>query len=629
MPVKLFKALALVLTLTLAGCVPPSQITEPEDTSAELAASQALEAGNFEEALRLYSDLLNGARSEEERYRYQLAIAKTYLRGGNLVEARRRLELLTNQPAPPQLLMERQLISAELVLREDDPDRALTILLTPLAGVEQRPLHARYHYLRAQAFAKLGNHIETARELILRERFLDDPLRIESNQQGIWQSLSHLTPEALRAMQIQPPPDVLGGWMRLALISKESLRDPGAMQVALNGWRLDYPQHPVQETFLQSLLERSRELTVRADHIAVLLPMSGPYAQAAAAVRDGILAAHYHAPYRDQVELRFYDTGAGAMQVAATYQQAVEAGAQFIIGPLDKEAVRMLARQEELPLPTLALNYAEPSLNGELYQFALSPENEARQLAERVWLEGYTQAAVLMPHDNGGLGERIGSAFRQRWEELGSQVVANAIYEPGRHDYSNTLKAMLGITDSEQRFREVRRLFSGTVHFEPRRRQDVDFIVLHAFPAQGRLIGPQLKFFDAGDIPVFATSHLYSGNEELRLDQDLQGMRFGDMPWLLGGRSQTEALRETVKPQLAPLYNGQLQRLVAMGLDAYMLAPQVRILEEFPYERYAGETGILQVGDNRRIVRQLQWARFRNGQPELLESIAFEPESNE
>ena len=71
----------------------------------------------------------------------------------------------------------------------------------------------------------------------------------------------------------------------------------------------------------------------------------------------------------------------------------------MIIGPLEKQHVARLHSETALPVPTLALNNVEgsSSYSNLLYQFALSPENEAVQIAERAWQDGHRYAAILSP----------------------------------------------------------------------------------------------------------------------------------------------------------------------------------------------------------------------------------------
>jgi outer membrane PBP1 activator LpoA protein len=292
----------------------------------------------------------------------------------------------------------------------------------------------------------------------------------------------------------------------------------------------------------------------------------------------------------------------------------VRDGAQFVIGPLRKEEVEALAQRGNLTAPVLALNTIDSNwLPAGLYQFGLAPEEEARQVAERAWLDGHTRAAMITP--NGPWGTRIAQAFRDRWTELGGQVVTSAGYESQENDYAAPLRAMFALDASDRRHNQVENVLGRSLEFTPRRRQDVDFIFLAAFPRQARLLRPQIKFHHATDLPVYATSHVFTGTMAPEEDRDMDGAVFGDMPWVLEG----------LQPAALKRHEGQMARLVALGVDAYNLLRYLRLLENYPAERYEGGTGELQLDDKRRVQRQLAWARFISGRPRPLELEAVLP----
>ncbi len=58
-------------------------------------------------------------------------------------------------------------------------------------------------------------------------------------------------------------------------------------------------------------------------------------------------------------------------------------------------------------------------------------------------------------------------------------------------------------------------------------------IFMLATPRQARLINPQLSFYRASRLPVYATSQVYTGYPDSSLDTDLNNVAFCDMPWIL------------------------------------------------------------------------------------------------
>lgn len=613
----------LLLSALLYGCAegPVRKAVPPEEKPA--AAAQAMESGDYYQAITLYTQLADSSQPPVA-YEYRYRAASAMFKAGLNNQASEQLQQLPIQRLPLELRMKVQLLSAEIPLKRD-PDMSLSLLLKPAVPEnlleDSNALYARYHHLRARAFARLGNHLETAREYILRELYLTDEAYIQANQLAIWQSLSQLTPQVLKQLRIQPPPDVLSGWMELVEISKNYSLSPRQVQQRIIAWRQRYRGHPAGEQVMQMLIQRSRELAERPANIALLLPLSGRFASAASAIEEGFYAAYYQDSQREDITLRLYDIGDQPEQVNEAYQRAVNEGAEFVIGPLDKNAVARLAELDSLPVPTLALNYAGPSNNDGLYQFSLAPEDEAREVAERAWQEGHTQAAVLLPKSS--LGDRLSAAFTERWQELGGTVVSESRYDSDNNDFSLPIKNLLNINDSEFRKRRLNQLIAGPVNFTPRRRQDIDFIFLSAFPRQARLIRPQLKFHHASDLPILATSHLYNGEVDRDADRDMDDITFCDMPWTLGAPSPQQSLRRNNAEQLQ-VHRGQLQRLVALGVDAYQLVPLLPMLQSHPFEQYRGETGKLSVTENRRVERQLLWAQFTRGIPRLQEERVME-----
>lgn len=340
-------------------------------------------------------------------------------------------------------------------------------------------------------------------------------------------------------------------------------------------------------------------------NIALLLPVSGPLAKPAAAIRDGFFAAHYHRLNKlYQPVIRLYDTGTQPASVIEVYRQAVADGADVVVGPLDKESVKALARESGLGVPTLALNYGddEGTLAGNLFQFGLSPEDEANAVAERAAQDGLTQAAALIPKSD--WGERMLKAFKTRFEQLGGRVVTVQSYDAEGTDFATPLRNLLA--DGDTRTRKTQ----GNARY----RQDVDFLFMAAYPRQARQIQPQMSF-NYANLPVYATSHVYTGRPDKGADSDEDGIVFCDMPWVFDGAAQP--LQQAIT-RLWPQSADQFRRLYALGVDAYALTPALSRKLSGLAEPFAGQTGLLQMDAARRIRRSLTCARFVAGEPRAL-----------
>lgn len=608
---------ALALVLILAGCATPAQQVAPpvfESTDASLAPGRELErAGKYLEAALWYARQATGAPTPR-RQELQLASAAALVEARQYAQARLVAKDIRSETLNEELSLRLQLLNARIALAERRPEEALLALakfkLGPSASGALR-LHVTN--LRLAALELADRPLEAARERVYLETLLNDDMSRRTNQEAILRLLTAPSEQRLRRALADSSSPALNGWIELALLQRD-FPDPARRPRQLSEWRSRYPQHPVQDDILKTIVPQREQFGPRLDHIALLLPLEGPFAKAAGAVRDGFLAAYYAqdgaAP---KPQIRLYDTAKG--DIAALYQRAVDEGATLVVGPLEKEAVAALARIE-LPAPALALNFIDDAIvNPGLYQFGLAPEDEARQAAERAWADGKTLAAALYPE--GAWGERVFAAFRQRYEQLGGKVIEAQSYNQDKNDFSNPIRKMLQMDLSEARYRDVLKFVRQELRFEPRRRQDIDFIFMAAFPRQARLIRPQLEFFQAADVPIYATSHSYSGAQDRAADRDMNGVIIGDMPWVL---DEATPVRERVG-RLWPDNAGQLARLYALGVDAYNVLYYLDWLHDNQQAQLRGATGLLYMDAANQIHRRLTWAQFQAGLPQVLASV--------
>lgn len=624
--IQLRRLLTAALLATLAGCATPVKVPEGDGIPETVDREQALAleaAGDYAAASRQYLGLARQEQQPEPRNALLLRAGELLLRAGEIDNADQALSQLTTPITDPQLQFRHQLALGELAIRRSRPDEALQRLQPPAPTTPlTQELMLRLHRLRAEAFTLNGNALEAASDLLLLESLLFEEAEIAQNQALILQTLSPLSDQALEQLQMMAP-DTLSGWLALTRIAKAPL-GAAQFQRQITEWRTRYPDHPALTQTIDRLRTRLAVEPLRPRKIAVLLPTSGPFAEPAGAIRDGLLAAYYADLQPEKPELAFYSVDDKGLNTNETLDRAVAEGAELIVGPLSKPSVTAVARREQLPAPVLALNQAELSdqvaLPTNLYQFGLLPEDEARQAAERAWIDGHTRALLLTP--NGLWGSRVATSFRLRWEELGGTVLEEQSYDASKNDFSAPITTLLDINESETRRNNLQRLLNEKVKFEPRRRQDVDVLFLAAFPRQARLLRPQLKFHHASAVPVVATSHVFSGSIDRAADGDMDDLLFCDTPWTLNMERATIQQRDQIR-KLWPASQERLARLYAMGFDAYRVIPYLEWLQTYPNERYEGETGHLMVDERGRIHRRLAWARFRKGAPDL---IGFAPE---
>lgn len=339
--------------------------------------------------------------------------------------------------------------------------------------------------------------------------------------------------------------------------------------------------------------------------LVLLLPLSGAQAAVGRAVRDGFLAAAASAG----AAVRVHDAGSSSDSALEGFRRALHEEPSVIIGPLHKDAVAAISAQGP-SAPWLALNYLEPRMQLErMVQFGLAPEDEARAAAEHAHAQGLRRALALVPQTTlaSDWGARALQAFAARLIELGGAVVSEGRYTVGESNFAVPIKLLLGLDQSTERHRALDSLLGARSQFEPRRRDDADFLFIAARASDGRQLWPQLRFHRSGDLPVYATSAIYEG----RSDSELNGLRVCDMPYLSDATGSYAKLRGEVEGLNSAR---QQPRLFALGYDAYAVAARMRSGELNATPGFAAATGTLTLA-NGAIQRRLGCAAFRDGRP--------------
>lgn len=602
-------ALGMLTACQTTGDEPISEIINlPLFGQSKQQAAEALETqGSYRGAADIWLALANNPDSQQEqRDQYLLRATTALLQIPELQQAEQTLASVAQQSSAIW-----QISNAKLQLLFNKPADTLNILVAIATDTLSPQLLRENHSLQAKAYSRLGNHLEAAHQRIMLDALLDNALSRDSNHTELWADLNKVSIAGLSSIYAVTAPGHYRGWLELAILSQQAKQIGGTVQ--LDAWKNNHPLHPAVARFLLTLRNIEKSATPIPQQIALLLPLNGRIAEPARAVRDGFLAAYYKSKVQNNnTSIRLYD--ADASNIELVYQQAITDGADFVVGPLAKDAVNQLSLKESFLVPTLMLNANDTKTiaHSRLYQFALLPEDEARQVAERIWLEGHNKGIILYPESN--WGERVKNAFQQHWLYLGGQLVDIQTYSLTNKDYAKSVRDVLNVDDSKQRFKQLRNVLGGKLEFEVRRRQDIDFVFLAAFPEQARQIRPQLKFYDASKIPVYATSHVYTGKIDQQRDRDMNDIIFGDMPWTIANQDQA------LKGNLATLWQSRsekLARFYAFGIDAYNIIPHLQRLQQYPFERYSGSTGSLRIDENLRLIRQLSWAKFRAGKPRL------------
>jgi len=515
---------------------------------------------------------------------------------------------------PSNLRLRHALLAAEVALIRGDANAALRRLdSAPSADsvTQSQDSQIALRSLRARALELANEPMSALRERIQLAPMLNGEAQ-RANHNAIWATLAAADVAQLTSGSSTESYE-LRGWLELQRLSNGTQHNIQDQLDAIDQWRNIWAQHSAASTLPDALSMLYQLWETRPTEIALVLPVQEPLGKA---ISEGFMSAYYEdlARGRDVPRVHIYDTSFRT-DVLVLYDQAVDDGIKLIIGPVLKDAVRRMQRSgRPMPVTTLALNYGDPGTPylQDLYQFGLAPEDEIQQAAQTAWAAGHRNAAVLTPAGEDYL--RIQDTFVSYWNSLGGRVVSIDNFTEAR-DYSPVVKRIFSIDASEARAEQIRSLIPRTnIEFVPRRRQDVDFVFLLANPAEGRQIMPTLSINYAGDVPVYAMPSIYDGGSNAAANQDLNGIIFNDAPWIL---EQSDPLKSAADSTWTSA-SGPVQRLRAMGVDAYRLHLRMQQMHAYPYTRLEGATGTLSMQSDGSVRRELRNAVVINGAASLL-----------
>ena len=599
--------LACAALLCFLSACETTDISGYGGSQTEARAAALARGGQHAESASLYISLASAA-SGIERDRLTLLATEQWLDAG---DGRRAVSAMQSvaKPAEGDLLLLWTTNSAALALWEGNPDNALR-LLEPL-GRQALPLRhrSRAEGLRADAWFQKNEPVRAVELYLQRENWLDNSRMIEANRMRLWSGLLVSDPQTLREAAERVADSEIRGWLALGALATSTGRQGIGWSNGVVRWQREYADHPANLVVAEMQVPDGGTLDYPRQ-IALLLPLSGQNAAAGSAIQNGFFGAYFAAQsgLNDEQRIRVYDVNAEGAREA--YARAVTDGAEFVVGPLLRSEVSAVAGEPVLPVPVLTLNYLSDGVEAPpgLYQFALAPEDEAVSAAVKAIADGHRRAVAIVP--NNEWGRRVLSSFATEFEGRGGVLLDYRNYEPATQDYSIEIESLMALTHSVQRYQRLRANIGGPLQFDPRRRQDTEFIFLAADSKAGRLIKSQLRFHYAGDLPVYSTSFIYSMDG--RSDSDLNGVMFADTPWIVSPHAWMK--------ELPSLYNKYWPsekrhgRLHAMGYDAYQLVAELFSARTGQMPEFTGATGRLYLDADGRVHRRLAWAQFVRGQ---------------
>lgn len=205
--------------------------------------------------------------------------------------------------------------------------------------------------------------------------------------------------------------------------------------------------------------------------IALLIPQSGRSADQVAlgnALFDAAQMALFDTG-RSDISLIVKNTGGGGGTAANAAEQAINEGAEIILGPVFADevgSVRSVAASRGVPV--IAFSSDSSTAGGGAYLLSFTVEEEIRTVVNYAASRGMGLFATLTPQT--AYGRRAKPAFDRDVAAIGGQVVAGATYPPAKNAMYPSIMQLSGkdfdaifIPDGGSNLRDV----AGLVRFGP------------------------------------------------------------------------------------------------------------------------------------------------------------------
>lgn len=311
--------------------------------------------------------------------------------------------------------------------------------------------------------------------------------------------------------------------------------------------------------------------------IAVMLPSSGKYSKAASAIRTGMEFVNNRQTAEHRPQLLFLNSSEGVSDALINQTSS----ADMLVGPLTKENVgQLMQTPANLPRTVIALNHVSNTSPVGFYQFGLSPDDDARQVAQKAYDDGLRTASVLYPDTD--WGSRHLEGFTEHWQALGG-VLGNSASYPLEGDATQAIKSLL--------------------------QNHGDFVYLVAKPAKARELRSFLLYYGNFKLPVYFSSRAYDRRLYAHDSGDLTASWMPAMPIAVPDAQQAGGIVPTWEDLEAfPGFDASLAEFYALGADAMYLAINAYQLEAF--RELHGATGNLYADQQGVIRRQPIWIYY-------------------
>ena len=192
------------------------------------------------------------------------------------------------------------------------------------------------------------------------------------------------------------------------------------------------------------LYTETNEINVITTHedfrVGVLLPLSGEFAKQGNGLKNATMMALDDLGDNAPV-LQYYDTKGTPEGASIAVENALNQGAELIIGPMLSSSVQAITpAAKSKGVPVIAFNSASEVLQDGIYTMGLLLEEQVDRIISYSAAKGRSRFAVLIPDNTTGIA--VAKAAVKSAAKNNASVTAIGFYRPGTTDFTDLLKNM-------------------------------------------------------------------------------------------------------------------------------------------------------------------------------------------
>ncbi len=265
--------------------------------------------------------------------------------------------------------------------------------------------------------------------------------------------------------------------------------------------------------------------------VALLIPLSGSNASLGAALSNAAQLSVFDTA-DEQLELLPIDTKGTGQGAVAALAQALDQGADLILGPVfsaEVKAIAPLARERHIPV--VAFTTDKSALGNGIFTMGFLPEAQVKTVIDQAQAEGRTRIGVLAPDTE--LGHAMAEAAKIEIAKQGGQLVRMQFYPISSTDLRSSAQVFADYAHRKTALAHDKDLLSGRKGQAAQAEQAAmpyDAVLLPDEGVRLKSLASLLTYYGLDPGPVKFLGTLRWDDPTLTLEPTLEGSWYAAIP---------------------------------------------------------------------------------------------------